>query len=102
MSKPVGSGRAFQQAKRTVAKLLAVETMVEENVLDAVNKMATILQDSKAPVAIQLSAAKFFIEAHAKFAKRHGLNPQPKDFVINNEKSVEEDVDNVINLRFKG
>lgn len=104
MARLHGSGKEYQQAKKTVAKLLLVEGLVEENVLDAVKKMADILQNTKAPIAIQLSAAKFFIEAHAKFAKGHGKNPKPADFVV--DKTVEvtevEEEENVISMKFKG
>ncbi len=71
--------------------------------MDAVEKMAVILQDTKAPIAIQLSAAKFFLEAHAKYIKKYGLNPKPADFVVDDTiKEVENEDDNVISMTFKG
>lgn len=103
MARPFGSGPAFTQAKITVGKNLPIETMISKNVIAAVEKMAEILSNSKAPVALQLSAAKFFIEAHAKIAKAHGNNPQASDFIVDNTKKDEgEDDDKVIELKFKG
>jgi peptide methionine sulfoxide reductase MsrA len=104
LSKQTGSGKQYQLAKKTVGKMFDVEKMVEENVLSAVETMADILQNSKSPIAIKLSAAKFFIEAHAKFAKFHGKNPQPKDFCVDKTvtTTADEDDDKVINLKFGG
>ena len=102
IARPAGSGAGYQQAKLTCAKSLTVEGMVTDNVILAVEKMASILQDTGAPVAIQLSAAKYFIEAHAKYVKAHGPNPVPANFVVDKEVQVtESEEDNVISLEFK-
>ncbi len=51
---------------------------------------------------ISLASAKFIVENHSKYAKKHGANPVPSDFIVDKQATVEDGEDNVISLKFKG
>lgn len=104
MARLSGSNRKYQQARKTVEHLYDAEVMIDAAFLDAIQTMITLCNDPKCAVATRMAASKFIIETHGKFAKAHGKDPIPKDFIdrssiVRDEEVVEE---SIIQMEFIG
>ena len=102
MARPKGSGIEYQTALKTVAGELKLENFSINNIDLALEKIkAHMGADSP---SISMTACKFVIEQHARFAKQHGKNPKPADFIVDEEVTFEDSKteENVINLKFGG
>ena len=100
MSRPIGSGATYQAALLTRKGELKLEHFSIDNLEAALAKIKEHL-GSKSP-QVSMIAAKFIIDNHVKYAKQHGKNPKPVDFIVDKEAVVEDGENNLISLEFKG
>ena len=101
MARPAGSGKEYQTALKTVAGELKLEEFSIDNLDVALAKIKDLMGASSP--AISMAACKFIIEQHARFAKQHGKNPKPADFIIDKEVTIfesEDEGNNIIDLKF--
>jgi hypothetical protein len=102
MARVAATTKEYIQAKKTVGHVFDAEKLIDDSYLDALQIMIDIMNDKEAPATVRISISKFIQESHGKFAKNHGKNPQPKDFITDIVVDVVAEDDNVISMKFKG
>lgn len=93
MGRKKGTNKDYIAAKHTVAQMLTVEKTVADNVVDALNKVVSIMNDNDAPLAVQRSSAALIIEMHKAFAKER--DAQTKAQVTDEQVAVDAMVDEI-------
>ena len=105
MARLAGSNRKYIQAKKTVDALLVVEEFCETNLESALQVLKDLMMNPEAAAATRSSVATFIVKQHSDFAKAHGKNPKPVDFIEDSKSSITRDdseADNILQLKFKG